>query len=443
MSAVRLSVQLSLMFSVALLVGGIWLEASLRKEARDVVDDLLREDYLVLQEEFQAADQLRQWLDADQSGMGMLPIGYVDARGQVYGSFLGSVFDSKGYRTHTAAEIFDQPTLTTLRNGFHELGDFNFDTSEPIWRVYVAPYDGGWIAFAETIEQVEDVIALVPKLLGLVGLPVILLTLGSGLWLGWRQQKRLDRIRGRIEGIAEGQFGAPLAPAQPRDDLDHVMLGIDRAAEKLETNFDRLTHFTQSVAHELRTPLARLRAGLEPHAEQPVAAQAMAQTDEVIRVFEAVQRIARLSGRNRRAEGAQVDLGAVAQLIEDLFADVAEDNQQSLRIQLDAPATVLGDTQLVAQMVSNLVENAIRHAGSGAKITLSVTGKQLSVSDTGRGIPSAQRAHLFDSFTQGRDGGGMGLGLALVRAIADYHEAKITVHPDSDAPGFAITVDFP
>lgn len=295
------------------------------------------------------------------------------------------------------------------------------------------------MAVFEPISGIEDALDLIPRVVLTVGAALVATTLLAGAVMAWRQQARLDRVSAGIARIGRGDLSHPMAPPQVRDDLDEIMVGIDAAAAQLDGSISRLRLFSQNVAHELRTPLARLRATLEDAPGTPDAA--LERTDEVIRTLDAVQRIARLSHQPDPGTLSPVALADVVALAEELFAEVAAENDQSLQTVLEDPATVPGDFQLLAQMLSNLVENAIRYAGPGARITVQARGHCLSVRDTGPGIATDEDlTEPFARAAHARSGEGSGLGLALVKTIARYHGAALTLTSDG---GLEARVSFP
>lgn len=436
MSAVRFAVTLCLIFVVVLGASGVYLVDSLRTEIRALIDEDLRATHDSFVAEVTGEADLIAWFtDSDEQYYG--GEAFRAANGQIYGGVRPEVFEQLGYRTLRSNMVWSSAALRLLDDPPWEDGE---DDPEQ-WRVFVAPIAGGRMAYIETIESVEDALGLVPWVVTVVGAAILSVTLVVGLALGWRQQRRLDRITIGMQNLAKGRFDQPIAPAQARDDLDDVMVGVDAAAAQLSQSFDHLRRFSQNMAHELRTPLARLHGKIDalPVSDQTEAA--LAEADEVIRVFEAVQRIARLSQGGARTGFAQVDLAQIAHMMQELYADVAEENGQSLHLDLRAPAQVQGDQQLIAQMVSNLIENALRHSGDGSQITVQAHGRALSVLDTGQGVAPDQIDRMFTPFERLQaDRKGTGLGLALVKAIAEYHRATLSAQSEA---GFAVSIRFP
>jgi signal transduction histidine kinase len=224
---------------------------------------------------------------------------------------------------------------------------------------------------------------------------------------------------------------------------------LDRIAGLMES----LKQVSSDIAHDMRTPLTRLRqkleAGLSAPEERAQAMEgALADLDSILDTFAGLLRIAQIESGARRAAFRPSDLSAIGHTVVEAFAPSAEDARQTLRLEADARAPVVGDPELLTQMLVNLVENALRHAGPGADIRVVTTHGEaaatLAVIDNGPGVPSQDRERLFDRFyrlERSRSTPGSGLGLALVAAVAKLHGADVRLI--SAEPGLEARVTFP
>lgn len=229
----------------------------------------------------------------------------------------------------------------------------------------------------------------------------------------------------------------------------------------LET-LSRLTVSTRAtaaaVAHDLKSPLARaymglgralarVEAGTDPRAE---IEDTQAELERMSGIFDSFLRLSRIEAGADGAQFARVDLGALLEDLADTYQMVAEDNGQSLRyLRSDAgPFTIMGDAAMLQQMVVNLLQNAVTHGGAGSEIELRLERTdghiRLTVADTGPGIPAAAREAVFEPFHRldpNRSKPGSGLGLSLVRAIAERHGTKVALY--DNAPGLRAEIVFP
>jgi signal transduction histidine kinase len=237
------------------------------------------------------------------------------------------------------------------------------------------------------------------------------------------------------------------------DDLDRLAITFNRMLDRIAALMESVKQVSSDVAHDMRTPLTRLRnrleAGLAAPQERDVAMEgALADLDAILETFAAILRIAQIESGARRAAFGPCDLTAIARTVVDAFAPSAEDARQALSLAAGSPVRVDGDPELLTQMLVNLVENALRHAGPGAHIEVGVRrtagGAVLTVTDNGPGVPAAERERLFDRFYRlehSRSTPGSGLGLALVAAVAKLHDAEVRLL--DAAPGLEARISFP
>ncbi len=239
------------------------------------------------------------------------------------------------------------------------------------------------------------------------------------------------------------------------DDFDALGATLNRMLDRIGALMDSLRQVSSDIAHDLRTPLTRLRQKLEAslgaqtEAERSAMAEsALRDMDAILDMFAALLRIAQIEGGARRSGFRPVELDRIAAAVVEAFAPSAEEGGRRLSLHSDGRAPIEGDRELLIQMLANLVENGLRHTPPGASIEVSTAtsdaGAVLCVRDDGPGVPVEARPRLFDRFVrleQSRSTPGSGLGLALVAAVARLHDAEIEL---GDAqPGLIVRVSFP
>jgi signal transduction histidine kinase len=225
--------------------------------------------------------------------------------------------------------------------------------------------------------------------------------------------------------------------------------------DRTQALMDGLRQVSTDIAHDLRTPLGRLRQHLEsmrdlsgPEALECAIDDALAQVDEVLATFHALLRIGQIEGGAGRARFEAVNLSAVMERVHLAYETAAEDAGKSFDAEIAPDLEVRGDPQLLTQLFANLIENALRHAGEGAQISLglaSVDGAvTATVADNGPGIPTAEHGRVVQRFYRldaSRSTAGSGLGLSLVAAIAELHGADLRLRDNS--PGLLVELQFP
>lgn len=322
------------------------------------------------------------------------------------------------------------------------------------YRIYAGSVGAARLLVGRDFEETEELTEVVLRGLGWAAGAVTLIAAGGGLWLGRRARTRLDAIAGTLAEISRGRLGARIPLIGAGDDIDLLSRQVNAALERLAALVEGMRQVSADIAHDLKTPLNRLRMRLERAADLVErggdASAAVAQAEEECRqineTFEALLRIAQLEAGARKARFGPVDL---VPLLADLAEVYAADAGDSLHWHSGVPAApVHGDAELLTQLFVNLIENAIRHCPAGAAIKLQLTaepgGVAVSVSDDGPGIPVEEHDKVFRRLyrlNKSRSTPGSGLGLSLVRAIADLHEATITL--SSNNPGLTIQILLP
>lgn len=279
----------------------------------------------------------------------------------------------------------------------------------------------------------------------------------GALLLGFSAQRRVGAMEVALGAVARGELGVRVPRSSTGDDLDHVAELMNDTLNRLQALISSLKQVSTDVAHDLKTPLGRVRQRLELLASRPASADAyrgavnetIGDLDGIIETFEALLRIAEIEGGARRARFADIDLAAVLSTVHEALEPVSEDagRQIALRIDRPEPAIVRGDRELLFQLFTNLAENAIRHCPQGSRIEIALRSEAekliATVTDDGPGIPADEREKVFERLyrlEKSRTTPGSGLGLSLAAAIAESHNAKIALGDNN--PGLAVSVTF-
>ena len=282
------------------------------------------------------------------------------------------------------------------------------------------------------------------------------LALGTG-WLLTRlvlsRIAEIDRAARRIMGGALEQR-VPLRGAG--DEFDRLAETLNAMLDRIASLVRDLRMVTDSLAHDIRSPLGRLGRHLEAALDETAAPderrarieRALGEAETVLATSSALLEISRVEAGVGADQFAPIDLGALARDMADLYAAAAEERGAAMRCAAAPGVVVQGHPQLLAQAVSNLIDNALIHAKGAGPITLTARregGRAVfSVADHGPGVPEAERARVLTRFSQldpSRGDGGAGLGLALVAAVAQMHHAEIAL--SDNAPGLRVTLRFP
>jgi signal transduction histidine kinase len=240
------------------------------------------------------------------------------------------------------------------------------------------------------------------------------------------------------------------------DEFDQLAENLNSMLDRIETLMAGIRQVSDNIAHDLRSPLTRLRSRLEiarmgeldPARARALIEETIAEADTLLSTFNALLRIAEIEAGRSRAGFGEVDLSEVVRDAVELYEPLAQERKQALAMQVDAGLTITGDRHLLSQAVANLIDNAIKYTPEDREIavTLSDTprGAALRVADQGTGIPAEFRDKVLQRFFRleaSRSTPGSGLGLSLVAAVAHLHDAALELGDNN--PGLIVTITFP
>ncbi len=341
--------------------------------------------------------------------------------------------------------------LRTEGAGFTVEPAREFDRNGTRWLAVARELPGGFpLLVARNLAPTNATLASLRR--GMAGLATALVLAGGLVgWLAARSvMGRIGRVNDLADRVAAGDLSARLPGPRSRDEFGLLETHVHAMLDRIE-NLNRATHrLSDTIAHELRTPLNRLMQKLSRiTGQEEIVEDLRAEMRQSIRVFDSLLDISRAEADQGIGGGlVPVDLSAVAADVWELYEPLAEDKGLRPEAAITPGLHVLGDRNLIAQMLSNLIDNAIKYCGPGDTLRLTLSEGPdrhlMQVADTGPGLPEELRTDAFERFTRAeRDRGiqGHGLGLALVRAIAARHGAKLDL-PRSEK-GFVLDIAWP
>jgi signal transduction histidine kinase len=269
-------------------------------------------------------------------------------------------------------------------------------------------------------------------------------------------ERRIGAINDSIGGILSGDLSQriPVAPAAD-DDFTRLIVNLNRMLDRIGRLMEDQKQLSDNIAHDLRTPLTRLRNRLasiefdERGQRSEAVAELLQESDELLATFNALLRIAQIESGNPRSGFAEADLVPILRDVCEFYEPLAAEKNQSLGVELPASCAGVYDRDLLFQAFANLLDNAIKYAPQGGHISVRLEdgadGSCVTVCDDGPGIPAAEREQVFQRFyrvEESRSGHpGNGLGLSLVQAVINLHGGRVALA--DNRPGLRVTVQLP
>ncbi len=276
----------------------------------------------------------------------------------------------------------------------------------------------------------------------------------GGWWMGISVLKRVDKIHQTTKAIINGDLSQRMSVKGRETEFNRLAHVINDMLNRIEVLLTSMHDVTDNLAHDLRNPLNRLRHRLEAMRfqlpDKKVAAElnaAISDVDNLIATFNAILNIAQIKAEVRRDHWGNVDVTGMMEELAELYTVVAEDTGIEFDLYAERKLHLFADRQLLAQAITNLLDNAIKYTPNGGKIQLESylkSGKlMIAVSDSGAGIPNTEHQRIFKRFVRldnARNTPGSGLGLSLVKAVIDLHHAQINLKDNQ--PGLRVELIF-
>lgn len=334
--------------------------------------------------------------------------------------------------------------------GYQEHFGFRRGDATGVGQALVTPLRGGMLVVVADRRDLAAIDRTLASLFATALAAMLALGIGAAVLVGWLTRRRLSRIDATAQAIIAGD----LTQRVPRDgsdsEFDRLAATLNRMLDRIAALMDNLRQVSTDVAHDLRTPLTRLCNQLDRAADgDPGAIEAARrQADDLLEIFAALLRIAEVEGLAERRALGSIDLSALLEDMAETYRPDFEASGHLLSTDIPANLHVEGDRRLLAQALSNLLENVLRHTPPGTTATLAATATQdaieMTLEDNGPGVPPADARRLFQRFARAeasRTTNGHGLGLALVRAISFGHGGDALLSRSERA--FGVTIRLP
>ncbi|MFN4355936.1 sensor histidine kinase [Parvibaculum sp.] len=325
--------------------------------------------------------------------------------------------------------------------------------------------EGFYLLVGRDVQERREIESLITNaLIWAIGLTVAL-GLAGGLFMSRNMLARVDEINRSSLDIMGGDLSQRLPIAGTGDELDQLGQNLNAMLEQIEALMSGMRQVTDNIAHDLRSPLNRLRNRLEVTLMQDASKEdykhalekTIAEADYLLGTFNALLMIARAEAGSLRDAMSWVDLSATVQDVAELYEPLAEENGLELKVEAEEGLMIWGNRELLSQAVANLLDNAIKHglpqdAANEREIEVSAKpdatragrGVVLSVADRGPGIPPGERQHVLERFVRleaSRNTPGSGLGLSLVAAVARLHGGVVELADNE--PGLRVSLSLP
>lgn len=279
----------------------------------------------------------------------------------------------------------------------------------------------------------------------------LVLTLITGFVFNAYVLRRITQISRLATDIKSGSLEKRLPVSKRRDEYDDIAVQINGMLDEIGELMDSVANVTDNIAHDLRTPLSRLRINIESTLENPGLSEEervwreklLAELDQLLATFNAMLELTRMEKGVSDTKKTPCMLAEICEDAVDLLAPLAEEKHQRLEIEADGAGSIVGDPDLLFRAVYNLVENAVKYTQEGSSIKITVSGRTLAIEDNGPGIPTEEIGRVFQRLyrlDKSRHSQGFGLGLSIVKAVVRLHGGAISLQ--DNRPGLKVVIEF-
>ena len=341
-----------------------------------------------------------------------------------------------------------------VRFNIERVGDSDFST-EVIARAYNLP-EGYRLLVGRSLQEAKRVKSAINRSLAWGLALTILLGVVGGYFTSRHMLQRVESMNRTARRIVGGDMGQRMRLSGTGDEFDLLANSFNEMMDEIEGLVANIRTVTDSIAHDLRTPLNRLRSridlvllrGADADTYRRTLEETLSEADNLLATFNALLTISHAESGSRLHEFQPVDPGRLAEDVAELYEPLAEEKGVRLEASVDSGLSMPGDRHLLFQALANLVDNAVKYAPAGGLVRVTVTrvldGIEVAVADTGPGIPAEERARVLERFVRldaTRTTPGNGLGLSLVQAVARLHQARLLLGDNN--PGLEVRMIFP
>jgi len=357
-----------------------------------------------------------------------------------------------------AGNLRSWPETARGRDGWVEFAARDWrpdDAAPPLLRAITATLpDGTRLLVGKDIDDTREFVEVIRRGIALGVALFCAMAVAAGISVTRRTVSRIEAINVTSRAIMASGLGQRIPLRGTRDEWDQLAGNLNSMLVRIEELVGGIKQVSDNIAHDLRTPLMRMRGRIEMALRTPrgegdgmLLARTVAELDGILKTFASLLRISSVEARERTVGFTSVDVARLAAEVADLFDAAAEERGSHVRLAVDPGTRVWGDRDLLFEALANLVDNAVRHGQGDIEVRVgrgSGGGVVLAVGDRGPGIPDSERKRVFERFyrlERSRSAGGNGLGLSLVRAVAELHRAGVALA--DNAPGLRVELAFP
>lgn len=353
-----------------------------------------------------------------------------------------------------AGNLAEWPRLVNRDDGWYSFTNTAAGRNVPARARVLALPEGLVLLVGRDISDLDRLLKLAASALAWSAGLVIALSLTGGLFLSRKVLKRVESINETTSRIVSGDLSQRVPTRGTRDEFDQLAENLNRMLEQIEQLMGGIRHVGDSIAHDLRTPLTRLRHSLEEaaatqdsNAMRNQVDSAIEDTDRLLATFAALLRIARIESGSYIVRSELLSLPRLVEDVLELYGVIAEEKGIRVILEMEDVPDISGDRDLIFQLIVNLVDNSLKYTPANGELRISVekaaTYVGFAIQDTGCGIPEKDLDKVADRFYRvdaSRGEPGSGLGLSLVQAVAELHDADLTFVNLS--PGLRVDVKF-